>query len=75
MYHTYIENTFYYKISIFKMIVHVEWMMLQWQCAFLQIEATFPAVTQSPFSLFHPSFPALLRLHSIETVAPTAAEF
>lgn len=47
--------------------------MLQWQCAFLQMEANSPAVKHSPLFLFHPSFPALLR--SIETSVKTELEF
>lgn len=49
--------------------------MLQWQCAFLQMEANSPAVKHSPLFLFHPSFPALLRSQSTETAVKTAFEF
>ena len=69
------ENIFNYETSIFKRIVHIEWITLQWPCAFLQTEAHLPAGNQSPLFLFHPSFPALLRSHSTETAVTTAFRF
>ena len=70
------ENTFNYETSIFKRIVHIEWITLQWPCnGLLQTEAHLPPGNQSPLFLFHPSFPALLRSHSTETAVTTAFGF